>query len=86
MVYSSRLDGFYSNENKDKAILDMAHALKKEAKYLEDAGASVIQLDEPFISTGLVNVSIARKAVEIISKDLKIPVAMHVCGDVEQVS
>lgn len=85
MVYSSRLDGFYSNEQKDKAVLDMAHALKKEAKYLEDAGASVIQLDEPFISTGLVNVATARKAVEIIAKDVKIPVAMHVCGDVEQV-
>ena len=85
MVYSSRLDGFYSNEQKDKAILDMASALKKEAHYLEEAGASVIQLDEPFISTGMVNVATARKAVEIIAKDIKIPVAMHVCGDVEQV-
>ncbi|MDP3623258.1 MAG: methionine synthase [Methanobacteriaceae archaeon] len=85
MVYSSRLDGFYSNDQKDKAILDMAQALKKEAKYLEDAGASLIQLDEPFISTGMVNVDTARKAVEIIAKDIKIPVAMHVCGNVEQV-
>ncbi|PKL67823.1 MAG: methionine synthase [Methanobacteriales archaeon HGW-Methanobacteriales-1] len=85
MVYSSRLDGFYSIEKKDKAILDMAQALKKEAKYLEDAGASLIQLDEPFISTGMVNVATARKAVEIISKNLKVPVAMHVCGNVEQV-
>jgi 5-methyltetrahydropteroyltriglutamate--homocysteine methyltransferase len=85
MVYSSRLDGFYSNDQKDKAILDMAQALKKEAKYLEEAGATVIQLDEPFISTGLVNVATARKAVEIIAKDIKIPVAMHVCGDVGQV-
>lgn len=85
MVYSSRLDGFYSNDKKDKAIIDMAHALKKEAKCLENAGASVIQLDEPFISTGMVNVATARKAVEIISKEVKIPVSMHVCGDVEQV-
>lgn len=85
MVYSSRLDGFYSNDKKDKAVLDMAQALKKEAKYLEDAGASIIQLDEPFISTGMVNVATARKAVEIIAKDLKVPVAMHVCGDLEQV-
>jgi len=85
MVYSSRLDGFYSNDKKDKAVLDMAQALKKEAKYLEDAGASIIQLDEPFISTGMVNVATARKAIEIISRDLKVPVAMHVCGDLEQV-
>lgn len=85
MVYSSRLEGFYTNDQKDKAILDMAHALKKEAQYLEDAGASLIQLDEPFISTGLVNVAMARKAIEIIAKDIKVPVAMHVCGDVEQV-
>lgn len=85
MVYSSRLDGFYTNDKKDKAILDMAQALKKEAKYLESAGASIIQLDEPFISTGLVDVATARKAVEIISKEVNIPVSMHVCGDIGQV-
>lgn len=85
MVYSSRMEGFYDSKNKDKAVLDMAQALKKEAKFLEAAGASVIQLDEPFISTGLVNVGTAQKAVEIIAKDIKIPVAMHVCGDIAQV-
>jgi 5-methyltetrahydropteroyltriglutamate--homocysteine methyltransferase len=85
MVYSSRMDGFYDPANRDKAVLDMAYALKKEAKFLEMAGASVIQLDEPFISTGLVNLSTAQKAVEIISKDLSIPVALHVCGDIGQV-
>lgn len=85
MVYSSRLDGFYNSQKKDKPIIDMAYALKKEAEYLEDSGASVIQLDEPFISTGVVDVSTARKAVEIISKDIKVPIALHVCGDVEDV-
>ncbi|MCK9150828.1 methionine synthase [Methanobacterium alcaliphilum] len=85
MVYSSRIEGFYDPSKKDKAVLDMASALKKEAQFLETSGASVIQLDEPFISTGLVNMGTAKKAVEIISKDLSIPVALHVCGDVEQV-
>jgi 5-methyltetrahydropteroyltriglutamate--homocysteine methyltransferase len=85
MIYSSRIEGFYDPANKDKAVLDMAHALKKEAKFLESAGASIIQLDEPFISTGLVNVNTAQKAVEIISKDLRVPVSLHVCGDIGQV-
>ncbi|MEW6011558.1 MAG: methionine synthase [Methanobacterium sp.] len=82
MVYSSRIEGFYNPHEKEEAIMDMAQALKKEAEFLENAGANIIQIDEPFISTGLVDVSTARKGVEIISKDLKVPVALHVCGDV----
>ena len=85
MVFSSRLDGFYSMKQKDKAILDMANALKEEAKTLEEAGAKYIQLDEPFLSTGMVNLNTAKKAINIISNEIKIPVAMHVCGDISNV-
>jgi 5-methyltetrahydropteroyltriglutamate--homocysteine methyltransferase len=85
MVFSSRLDGFYSMKQKDKAIIDMANALKQEAKTLEESGAKYIQLDEPFLSTGMVNLNTAKKAINIISKDIKIPVAMHVCGDISNV-
>ncbi len=85
MVFSSRIDGFYSMKDKDKAIIDMANALKKESKTLEEAGAKYIQLDEPFLSTGMVNLNTAKKAINIISKDIKIPVAMHVCGDISNV-
>ncbi len=83
LVYSSRLEGFY--RKKEDAIIDLAQALKRETEYLEKAGAVYIQIDEPFISTGMVDISTAKKAVEIVTKDLSIHTAMHVCGDVGEV-
>lgn len=83
LVFSSILEGFY--KSKDKAVIDLAHALKKEAEFLEKAGAVYIQIDEPFLSTGLPDIKTAKKAVEIITKDLKVPTAMHVCGDISDV-
>jgi len=83
LVFSSRMEGFY--KNKEDAIMDLAHALKREAEFLEAAGAVYIQIDEPFISTGMVDISTAKKAVEIITKDLSISAGMHVCGNVTEV-
>ena len=85
LVLSSRLEGFYTLENRDKAIIDLAYALNKEAKFLEGAGAAIIQFDEPFLSTGMADISTALKAIKIALDGLKVPVAMHVCGDVSQV-
>jgi 5-methyltetrahydropteroyltriglutamate--homocysteine methyltransferase len=85
LVLSSRLEGFYTVENRNKAIIDLAHALNKEAKYLEVAGASMIQFDEPFLSTGMADIKTAFKAIKIATNNIKIPLAMHVCGDVSQV-
>ncbi len=85
LILSSRMEGFYDLENRDKAIIDMAHALNKEAKYLENAGASIIQIDEPYLSTGMADISKALEAIKIMTKGLKVPIAMHVCGDVTQI-
>lgn len=85
LTLSSRIEGFYVKDKKDDAIIDMAWALKKEAEYLQDAGAAVIQIDEPFLSTGIANIKLARRAVEIISKNLSVPLAMHVCGNISEV-
>lgn len=83
LVFSSLLEGFY--KSKDKAVIDLAYALKKEAEFLEKAGAVYIQIDEPFLSTGLPDIKTAKKAVEIITKDLNVPKAMHVCGNISAV-
>lgn len=83
IIFSSIIEGFY--KNKDDTIIDLAHALKREAKFLEEAGAVYIQIDEPFLSTGLPDIKTAKKAVEIITGDLKVPTAMHVCGNVSDV-
>lgn len=83
LVFSSRMKGFY--KNKEDAIIDLAYVLKREAEYLEAAGAVYIQIDEPFISTGIVDIKIAKKALKIITKDLSISTALHVCGDLTEV-
>lgn len=85
LVLSSRMEGFYTLEKRDKAILDLAYALNREAKYLEKAGAAMIQFDEPFLSTGMANIKTAYQAIKIAQEGLKVPLAMHVCGDVSQV-
>lgn len=82
LTLSSLIEGFYHKDEKEKAIVDLAWALKREAEHLQDAGAAVIQIDEPYLSTGMADLKVARKAVEIISRNQSVPVAMHVCGDV----
>ncbi|HTX60891.1 MAG TPA: methionine synthase [Methanobacterium sp.] len=85
LALSSLVEGFYNKDKREEIIVDLAWALKKEAEYLENAGAALIQVDEPFLSTGMADLKIARKAVEIISHNLSIPVAMHVCGGVSDI-
>ena len=37
-----------------------------------------IQVDEPFLSTGLVDLKVASEAIDIIGENLTVPLAMHV--------
>lgn len=83
LVHSSMIDKFYTT--KENAIYDMAKALSVEARALEKEGACAIQIDEPFISTGAEDINVSRKAIEIITQSLDIPVILHVCGDLENV-
>jgi len=85
LIYSSRVEGFYDPKDKKKMTIDMAEALKREALYLEEAGASMIQIDEPFLSTGIVNMKTAKKAIKIISDVISVPVALHACGDIKEI-
>ena len=82
LALSSLIEGYYDKNKKEEIIVDLSWALKKEAEYLENAGAAVIQIDEPYLSTGIADLKVAKKALEIITRNLKVPVAMHVCGDV----
>ncbi len=85
LALSSRIEGFYNKDEKDKAIIDIASFLKNEAESLQNAGAAVIQLDEPYISTGIADLKIAKKAIEIIVNDLHLPTSIHVCGPISEV-
>ena len=82
IIYSSRITSFY--KEKDDAIIDLAHSLKKEVDAIENkVNPSYIQVDEPFLSTGMVNMNVAREAIDILHEGLSIPLAMHVCGTLE---
>ncbi|MDR2830687.1 MAG: methionine synthase [Methanobrevibacter sp.] len=79
MIHSSTLENNIY-KTKEESILDLSEALKFEVKSLEKAGAKIIQIDEPFLSTGIVNMEIAKESIDIISKSTSIPLAMHSCG------
>lgn len=83
IVHSSRIESFYKERN--PAIIDTAHALRKEVESISKSGAKYIQIDEPFLSTGMVDIKTAKEAISILSEDIDIPVAMHVCGNLSEV-
>ncbi|PKL62887.1 MAG: methionine synthase [Methanomicrobiales archaeon HGW-Methanomicrobiales-2] len=71
--------------NKDELVLDLAQALVVEADYLQNAGVTLLQIDEPIFSTGAANIAIGREAVNAIVGRLRVPVCLHVCGNLEDV-
>ena len=79
MVHSSRIGGFY--KNKDDAILDYAESFNKELVTIQKkTDVKYIQIDEPMLSTGIVNMKTASEAIDILTDSIKIPVAVHACG------
>ncbi|MCK4222180.1 MAG: methionine synthase [Dehalococcoidia bacterium] len=81
LVFSSEINGYYKGYRDAEVYLDTARALLAIAQALEENGAEWIQIDEPFLSVGA-PMEIARHAVESIALNLKVPVALHVCGKV----
>ncbi|MBQ2652195.1 MAG: methionine synthase [Methanobrevibacter sp.] len=79
IVHSSRIQSFY--KTKEDAIIDLAHSLKHEVDAIARKVKPVyIQIDEPFLSTGMVEMKTAREAIDILKEDLEVPLGMHVCG------
>jgi len=71
--------------DKEELALDLAAALAVEARALEAAGVTLIQIDEPIFSTGIADLSAGKQAIERIITSLHIPTCMHVCGDLSNV-
>lgn len=71
--------------NKEELALDLASALAVEARSLESAGVTLLQIDEPMFSTGVTDLDTGRQAVEAITSQLNIPTCLHVCGDLGNV-
>lgn len=71
----------YSSPKDLKLADDIAEVLCVEAKALERLGANMISIDEPFFSTGA-KLDGRLELVSRIAESVRIPVALHVCGDV----
>ncbi len=80
IIHSSRIKGYYKDKN--NAIIDLAESLKNEVQFIEKyVNPKYIQIDEPFLSTGIVDFKTARKAINIIKNSTSLPIAIHICGD-----
>ncbi len=66
--------------NKEEVVIDLAHALHTEAKYLAEVGVTIIQVDEPILSTGAISVETAQEALGIIFAGILTPSCIHTCG------
>ncbi len=71
--------------DRNEVILDIAEAMAAEAMALEKAGVTILQIDEPILSTGAADLHIAREAIETITSVVRTPTCMHVCGDLGSV-
>ena len=71
--------------NKEELALDLAAALVVEARSLEAAGVTLLQIDEPILSTGIADLAIGKQAVEMIASSVRIPTCLHVCGNIANV-
>lgn len=71
--------------DRDELAMDIASAFIGEAKALESLGVTILQLDEPILSTGTADLSVGRKAIQQIASSVRIPTCMHVCGNLSGV-
>ena len=72
----------YAGKHDPQLILDLAKALGQEARFLVEAGASVIQIDELVLSERE-DLDLAFEAMRVIVETGQIPVpALHACGNV----
>jgi 5-methyltetrahydropteroyltriglutamate--homocysteine methyltransferase len=70
---------------KEELVPDIAVALLAEARALEAAGITLLQIDEPIFSTGIADLEVGKQAIEMITTGLHTPVCMHICGNLGNV-
>lgn len=68
--------------DKEELALDLAAVLAAEARSLEEAGACMIQVDEPILSTGAADPAAAAGPIGVIARGLSAPMALHACGPI----
>jgi len=66
--------------DRGELILDLAQAIAAEAQALDEAGVAILQIDEPMLSTGAVDLHVAKEALDTIYSVVRAPTCLHVCG------
>ncbi|MBC8492444.1 MAG: hypothetical protein H8D43_01560 [Chloroflexi bacterium] len=75
----------YDSRNDPQLVRDLAQALGQEAHYLVEAGAEIVQIDEPALADG-VDLDLAFEAMEQIVEIGEIPFpALHICKNVTRI-
>lgn len=72
--------------NREEVAIDLAHALHTEVMSLDAAGCTIIQVDEPILSTGSIPVDVAKKCLSIIFDGIKAASCIHTCGILKDIS
>jgi 5-methyltetrahydropteroyltriglutamate--homocysteine methyltransferase len=65
--------------NSADLVRDLARALSKEAGRLAQAGAQMLQIDEPFLAGYPEDVELAVEAINIVTKGAAVSWTLHVC-------
>ena len=75
-------DSPYESRNDPQLVRDLAEALGYEARYLVEAGAEIVQIDEPALSDG-VDLDLAFEAMQRIIDiaEISFP-ALHICKNI----
>lgn len=71
--------------DRDELAMDIAIAFIGEVKALESLGVTILQIDEPILSTGTADLNVGKKAIQQITSSVRIPTCMHVCGNLSGV-
>ncbi|MFQ5892791.1 MAG: methionine synthase [Nitrospinota bacterium] len=61
------------------ATLALAKEVRKEVEALAEAGAKIIQIDEPALSTRPEELPLATEAMEIVTQDMPVYFITHIC-------
>ncbi len=61
------------------ATLALAKVIRKEVEALAEAGAKIIQIDEPAVSARPEEVPLAAEALELVTKDIPAYFITHIC-------
>jgi 5-methyltetrahydropteroyltriglutamate--homocysteine methyltransferase len=75
----------YNNRNDPDLVIDLAQALGQEARRLVEAGAEIVQIDEPALADG-VDLALAIEAMKQIVEIGEIPFpGLHICKNVTRI-